>query len=517
MSTQSGSHYRRNAAGKDRGFDRLNRRQPTHASGKKTTSAPRGLGRRNHHQPAQLLDRLQPAPLPMHQPAPLVTRRRKSALTAAALASAIALTIAACSPAEPGAVNGTPNAPTNGAPATAVASQPLDFLTNAESVSIPPLLTSLSQAQCAAAEGIAPLNISTQPQADLNTHLQLLAGQNALPTLFAAGDAPALIRQFDDAGLVVDIGSELNSLGLGDAIIPAAKGAIEMLYDGHVIVLPTELNTEGIFYNKQIFAEHGLTPPETWDELLDVVRALHEAGVTPMAASGTMGWPLTRLIGNYLMRSIGPDAMRRIADGEAQLTDPEYVAGAQALVDLANAGAFAPGLVSLEPVPARHMFVSGEAAMFYWGSFDLGNLTDPEFTEIGPENVGFIPFPSVAGGAGARTDLVVNIGIPLGMSVARFDEGAREWLECIAENWGNEMLRQHSALSGFKVTDTTIELPPLTQQVLDSLEEADNSILWFEAHFNPQATTTSQSYAALLATGAITPEQFMAQIQADLD
>lgn len=52
------------------------------------------------------------------------------------------------------------------------------------------------------------------------------------------------------------------------------------------------------FYNQDIFEEHGLTPPTTWDELIAVCEALDAAGIQPISIEGDytsfysmrMGW-----------------------------------------------------------------------------------------------------------------------------------------------------------------------------------------------------------------------------------
>jgi len=101
-----------------------------------------------------------------------------------------------------------------------------------------PTLQALADGVCAPANEIAPIQFSTQPQDNLDQQLQLLAGQNALPTIFGAGNAPWLVREFNDAGLVVNIGDELEALGLIDMVNPAALSAINNLYGGEFIVVP---------------------------------------------------------------------------------------------------------------------------------------------------------------------------------------------------------------------------------------------------------------------------------------
>ena len=111
-------------------------------------------------------------------------------------------------------------------------------------------------------------------------------------------------------------------------------------------------------------------------------------------------WPLTRIMGMYIFRNVGPDAMAAVRDGDAKLTEPEYVAGAQALADFAEAGYFGEGFSTRDGDTSSNMFLTGEAAMTYDGSWLLSAINDPERNKIGGENVGFMPFPEVDGGKG---------------------------------------------------------------------------------------------------------------------
>ena len=52
--------------------------------------------------------------------------------------------------------------------------------------------------------------------------------------------------------------------------------------DGVTYGLPFIATSHGFYYNADLFAEHGLEVPTTWDELLAVAAALDEAGITPV-------------------------------------------------------------------------------------------------------------------------------------------------------------------------------------------------------------------------------------------
>src|SRR6266851_5504408 len=69
------------------------------------------------------------------------------------------------------------------------------------------------------------------------------------------------------AGYILDIKKALTDLGVADQMLPGAQAVIDQLYPGVSPTLPFQYNVEGIFYNKKMFAEHGITVPKTWDEL----------------------------------------------------------------------------------------------------------------------------------------------------------------------------------------------------------------------------------------------------------
>lgn len=52
--------------------------------------------------------------------------------------------------------------------------------------------------------------------------------------------------------------------------------------DGHNYCVSLDMVETGIFYNKTLFAAHGLRPPATWSEFLTLMQRLKALGVTPL-------------------------------------------------------------------------------------------------------------------------------------------------------------------------------------------------------------------------------------------
>lgn len=70
-----------------------------------------------------------------------------------------------------------------------------------------------------------------------------------------------------------------------------------------------------IFYNKEIFARHGLTRPATWEEFVRICDMLLANGETPMSLSGQNPF-ISSLWFDYLnMRMNGPEFHRDLVAG----------------------------------------------------------------------------------------------------------------------------------------------------------------------------------------------------------
>ncbi|WP_369044085.1 ABC transporter substrate-binding protein [Streptomyces sp. Midd1] len=278
-------------------------------------------------------------------------------------------------------------------------------------------------------------------------------------------------------------------------------------------MLPYEYNIEGIFYNKKIFTANGLEEPTTWDELTKASAKLKAKGIQPFSASGQQGWPLTRLISGYLYRSLGPDALKDVKDGKAKLTDPQYVKAAQQIADLGKKGYFGKGVGSIDYDTAFNQFLTGKAAMFYMGSWALTNIADPKQNKVGADNVGFMPFPAVAGGKGSIDQYPSNVGLAMTLGKKSFNSKVGDWVGCIAKNYGSTALKDQGSISGFQANTPVKDANEVTAKVRTTIGESKQNVLWFEALFSTKATTVSQTNAASLINGSMSAQQFMQTVQ----
>ncbi|MFE9045186.1 ABC transporter substrate-binding protein [Streptomyces sp. NPDC007818] len=396
---------------------------------------------------------------------------------------------------------------------TAAAPKEFTYLSVTENTTTRTALTTLSKGACKAENDALPLKVETIPQAQLDQKLQLLGGQNALPVMFAAGNAPALTKQLAKGGKIAEVELELKKYEGLDQLEPAAVSTIKALYGGKLLALPYEYNIEGFFYNKKLFQENGIAVPGTWDELLAAADKLNAKGIQPFSASGAQGWPLTRLISGYLYRSLGPDALDRVDAGGAKLTDPPYVKAAEEVAALGKKGYFGKGVGSIDYDTAMNQFLTGKSGMFYMGSWALANIADPKQNKVGAENVGFMPFPAVKGGKGSIDQYPSNIGLAVTLGAQNIDDKTGAWLGCIAKNYGTTALKDHGTISGFKVNTPVKDANEVTTTVRETISSSKQNVLWFEALFSTKATTVSNTSAPGLVNGSVSPQQFMETVQ----
>jgi raffinose/stachyose/melibiose transport system substrate-binding protein len=351
----------------------------------------------------------------------------------------------------------------------------------------------------------------------LEQRINQLAVNDNLPTMFNNDSGPLLVELVDN-GYVVNIEQAFSELGIYDMLNPAAAGLVSSLTDNRgVYAIPLELNIEGFWYNKQLFADHGLSVPETWDDMLAAAAVLHENGIQPFAVPGRATWAVTRLIAGYAARKVGVERQMCIRDSPA--TDPGFVEAAQAIKDLAQKGYLGVSPNTIDYGTALDQFLQGQAAMYFMGSWELRSFNDPQKTLIGMDNVGFFNMPLVDGGAGTMDDYSINVGTVASVSAARYSEDVGAWLKCVFSQYGDRAMSELGMITPFRVDNPPSELTPLTQLVLDKLASAQNAYLPFESYVNypPANVVVSDNVQILISDDSYTAEQYMADIQRAID
>lgn len=199
-----------------------------------------------------------------------------------------------------------------------------------------------------------------------------------LYTVHAIADIPTYYR----AGYLADLSDQ----PFADDLLEGVRNTVT--YDSKVVALPLESLAWGYLYNKDIFAEHGLTPPRTLSEMRAVVETLDEADIPPFLLAFQESWIPQLMMALSLggvVNSEEPDFVESMNNGDGSYAD---VAQVFEIIDLImENGTERPFEVG--SVAGSTAFAKGEAAMWVQGPWMAESIL-----EVNPEaNFGVAPLP----------------------------------------------------------------------------------------------------------------------------
>lgn len=328
--------------------------------------------------------------------------RRQGALRAIVAVGAATAMLAACSPASTGSGSSgeAGNAPTA---ASTDGQQPADSATASDAGSGSgggditltvwswrPEDTDGYQAIFDTYESEHPgVTIKYQPFHNTEYNTKLKTGLSA-----AGGPDIAMLRAYGElqplvaAGRLVPLDGKVDLSTIPDQVLDGARGR----KDGKVYGVPFAIQTLQVFYNKKIFADHDISVPKTWQQMIDAAKKLKSAGVTPFATTGKDIWmlPIDREIFGAA-RAGGQQFAKQVLSGKSDFTDPDYVASLQLMKDLQPY--FPDDVLGVSYEDSKVLFSSGQAAMFPGGSFELA-----PFKQAAPDmDIGIFQVPPPPG------------------------------------------------------------------------------------------------------------------------
>lgn len=233
------------------------------------------------------------------------------------------------------------------------------------------------------------------------------AVQGGNPPSVAAVAQPGLMRDFVSQGALkpLDFASDVINENFSSSTIEV--GTVDGTLYG---LLFKGANKSTVWYNVPAFEDAGVTPPATWDELLQSAETLNASGVRAYSIAGADGWTLTDLFENIYLRTAGPDLYDQLTAHEIPWTDASVTTALEAMAqvfgDTGNiAGGTSGALQTDFPKSVTQVYTDPPAAaMVFEGDFVQGEILNS--TQAEPET-GFNQFafpavddspPSVVGG-----------------------------------------------------------------------------------------------------------------------
>jgi raffinose/stachyose/melibiose transport system substrate-binding protein len=240
---------------------------------------------------------------------------------------------------------------------------------------------------------------------------------------FAAGDPPDIFS--NPSGELFERHARAGQLGNLDGMLdeanfnPAALDNFRSEDGGHLYGVPIQQFAIVMWSNQAVLAEHGVTPPTTWDELLAACGVLSEAGIAPISLGngGQDQWTAQFLMEVLAYQYGGKDVFTDATFGRngASWADEPFVKAAAALKELVDADCFPQGFNGLNYSQMQSMFLQGEAAMMFMGSWFAAQLDTVE----GMGEVAVFPFPDAPGAANSTESFDILLGGVTGWAASK--------------------------------------------------------------------------------------------------
>jgi raffinose/stachyose/melibiose transport system substrate-binding protein len=320
-------------------------------------------------------------------------------------------------------------------------------------------------------------------------------------------------RDFAAAGQLMDL-TDVWEAHADDFILnDSAKRACT--YEGKMYCIPYTFHSGfQIYYNAEILDEHGIEPPQTFEEFVAAAEELKSAGVTPIAIGAKDGWPAEHWWMNFIVQRCGvAHTYDVIDDNGARFTDSCFVRAAEDLAGLSEAGYFSNGAASDDYGASLSLFSAGKAAFMQTGSWYAAELLEaPTSFEYG-----IVAFPRISDAeyTSEITGAVTHVfGIP---ADANNPEGSKAFLEHLLASdsttrWAEAGL--FSLLEGAVEENGPDEVKPLWNAVL----EADASLPWLENELPPGVGEDAiYNGTTALVAGRTSPKELVQSVQSALD
>ena len=230
-----------------------------------------------------------------------------------------------------------------------------------------------------------------------------------LPTLLNGKNSPDAYFEWSGArldqraaeGYAADISGEIESSGLKDLFTDGAFAGYDS--GGKLSMIPrTRDVTNVLWYNVDMFAKNGVTPPKTWDELNAACAKFVAAKVNCFVQGNKDLWTVGNWGGHIISRVTGEALYAETLQKSKPMNSPEFVKGLTVLADLAKAGYVNESVNSIADNEAASQFFQGKAAFHPIGSWLIGTQQGeaPNF------KMDFINLPAISDGAGDQNSIM---------------------------------------------------------------------------------------------------------------
>lgn len=289
------------------------------------------------------------------------------------------------------------------------------------------------------------------------------------------------------------------------ANLPAsAKSALAVRSTGKIYSFAFSSQTLGILVNKKLLAAAKVAEPRTWAELLAACKAIKAAGKICIANGTATGWMDEVFAGDLTGPMLGKQFFKDVVAGKTTFKDPAYTAALGKLLELKPY--MPPGFTGIDYPTAQQLFLTGRAAMFVGGSWEIAN-----FHKQNPKlAMDFMAPPA----PNAQSPQLVSTFYDGGYAVVASSKHQKAALALVrfmgTKRFGDQlgaMLGDVSPIKGVKLAD------PMLAKVAAMGRESVPYIMAVSFRYeNPTGSALLQNALQKMFAGSMTPQQVGATV-----
>ncbi|GEM_PF-211767 len=246
--------------------------------------------------------------------------------------------------------------------------------------------------------------------------------------------------------------------------------------DGEIYTIPPSMAVcHAMYANTAILDELGLEFPETYQDLLDQVSVIRDAGYYPVSMGNRDQWVVNSwLLSALVDRKGGKEWMNKAMSGEASFTEDPFVESLEIVKEMVDKNVFSPGVNQMSNTEADQEFYQGKSVYL----IDAGWRTSAMVTSLPKDfrnNIYMGVFPEVPGEVHAGSSAAVpsegfGISADLSDDTAK-REAALTFLKFYNGEQGAAIRLEYGEIPTYKLDYSEFDMPRLQRAYAEFQKE----------------------------------------------
>ena len=340
-----------------------------------------------------------------------------------------------------------------------------------------------------------------------------------LPTMLQSNDRPDIFYSWGGgvmydqarAGFLRDVSSVVPDSYL-DTVSAAAADAFT--FEGQRVGLPLQVSQVAWWYNKDLMnqADIDVSQIKTWDDLLDSVKQIKAAGITPICMGCKDKWPV-HFVWTHLHIRNGGKGLFLESLNNGGWDRPEYIRSGEQMLELVALEPFQKGWLAATWPDQAGFFGDGKCAMALMGNWMYGAQASNSASGEGlaDDNMGMFNMPMTNGGIGDSGDTLGGINGWLFSSTAS-DAAVELMMHYVSLDIQKEDASNGAYIPIVKGADGSLTNPFL-QQVAKNISNSEYHQIFYDQFLGADIGRVVNDVSTDLAAGIISAEEATQAVQ----